>query len=207
MKTIALFRRRPEFTRERFRDYYESTHAPLAARHAPFTKYTRNHLVSPDEVGFDALTEFWRDTLVPGPSSVKSATQLDGDRFIDEHRLYATAEERLIAGVPREVEPGPVRRYALMLTRPPEIAEAAFITFVNNWALRLFAGNSLTRVTLDIVHPFPGGTFPADAIVSLWPNERFDDNSLGAAPAVIALAGIVTLEMYETPSAMLKAAQ
>ncbi len=206
MKTIALFRRRPELTREQFRDYYETTHAPLAARHAPFTKYARSHLVSTDDVGFDALTEFWRDTPVPAPSPVKSATQEDGDRFIGNVRLYATAEERLIAGAPREFEPGPVRRYALMLTRPPDIAEAAFITFVNNWALRLFAGNSLTRVTLDIVHPFPGGTFPADAIVSLWPNERFDDNSLGAAPAVIALAGILTLDMYETPREMLLAA-
>ena len=109
-------------------------------------------------------------------------------------------------GGARGVQMGPARRYALMLTRPPDISHAAFITFVNNWALRLFSGNSLRRVTLDIVRPYDDSIFPADAIVSLWPNENFDDAGLGTAPAVIALAGILPLDVYETPRATLTTA-
>jgi hypothetical protein len=202
-KTIALFSRRPEISREQFRDHYETVHAPLAARHVPFAKYVRSYLVASDEAGFDVLTEFWRepmseaerDNLSPGRAALKA----DGERLIADRRFYASAEERLIAGAPRAIDTGPVRRYALLLNRPPDIAEAAFTTFVNNWALRLFSGNSLTRVTLDIVRPQNGGTFPADAIVSLWPNRRFEDGGLGPAPAVVALGGILALEVCETP--------
>ena len=202
-KTIALFRRRPELSREAFREHYESIHAPMAAKRVPFTKYVRNFLAAQDEAGFDVMTEFWREPPAgdakPDTSPAAMALRADGESIFANGRFYATAEERLIAGAPREAESHPVRRYALMLTRPTDIADAAFAVFVNNWALRLFAGNSLTRVTLDIVRPQNGGTFPADAIVSLWPNERFDDSGLGPAPAVVALAGILALDVYETP--------
>ena len=183
---------------------------PLAIRHVEFMKYARSYLATSDEPGFDVLSEFWladpaaAAALASSPSG--AILREDADRFVAGNGFRATVEERLVAGAPRGVQMGPARRYALMLTRPPDISHAAFITFVNNWALRLFSGNSLRRVTLDIVRPYDDSIFPADAIVSLWPNENFDDAGLGTAPAVIALAGILPLDVYETPRATLTTA-
>ncbi|MDB5394746.1 MAG: ethyl tert-butyl ether degradation EthD, partial [Rhodospirillales bacterium] len=52
MKTIVLFRRRPDLSRAAFRDYYETRHAPLAVQHVHFTKYVRNHLIAPNDAEF-----------------------------------------------------------------------------------------------------------------------------------------------------------
>lgn len=59
MKYISLIRRRADFSREAFRDYYENHHAPLAMQFFPPQLYQRNHLNNPpDEHRFDCLCEF-----------------------------------------------------------------------------------------------------------------------------------------------------
>jgi len=66
VKTIVMSRRRPELTRDAFRDYYETRHAPLAIRHVRFTKYVRNHLIAPSNAEFDVVSEFW----LPDPAEI-----------------------------------------------------------------------------------------------------------------------------------------
>jgi uncharacterized protein (TIGR02118 family) len=68
IKLILLVRRKSGMDRAQFKEYYESTHAPLAASLMPHcTKYVRNFV---DEevsgpLGFDVVTEFWFG--LPGP--------------------------------------------------------------------------------------------------------------------------------------------
>jgi EthD domain len=63
MKTLALIARRPDITRDAFRDHYEDIHAPLAVRTLleGTTRYVRNHLR--DELfgqpAFDVVSAFW----------------------------------------------------------------------------------------------------------------------------------------------------
>jgi uncharacterized protein (TIGR02118 family) len=208
VKTIVLFRRRPDMTRSAFRDYYETTHVPLAIQHVHFSKYVRNHVIAPDDVPFDVMSEFWLANPVAAAalSSTPAGAALSADeaRFMMADRFRATAEETLVAGPPRDVDTGNLRKYALMLTLPPGVPGPDFLAFLRNWCRRLFAGNALTRVTIDVVRPFPGGTFPADAIVSLWPNAQFDEAALGAASETIARVGILKLDAEETPPDMLR---
>src|SRR5215470_17646917 len=63
MKTLALIARRPDTSRDSFRDHYEDVHAPLAVRTLleGTTRYVRHHLR--DELfgrpAFDVVTGFW----------------------------------------------------------------------------------------------------------------------------------------------------
>ncbi len=68
IKVMLLVSRRPDISREEFRDHYERIHAPLAAQHLPhLVRYVRNYVI--DEfagpVDCDCVTEFWYD--LPGP--------------------------------------------------------------------------------------------------------------------------------------------
>ena len=210
MKTIVLFQRRPDLSRDAFRDHYETRHAPLAIRHVHFRKYVRNHVIAPANAEFDALSEFWpvdpafAATVATSPAG--AILREDEAKFMAADRFRATAEESLLAGAPRGVETGAVRKYALLLTRPPDVSGNDFAAVVADWSGRLYAGNTLTRITMDIVRPLPGGVFPADAIVSLWPNARFDESRFLAASSAIGNAGILTLESHETPPAHLSEA-
>jgi hypothetical protein len=210
MKTIVLFQRRPDLSRDAFRDHYETQHAPLAVRHVQFRKYVRNHVIAPANAEFDTLSEFWP---VDPAFAVKIATspagailRADEAKFMKADRFRAAAEESLLAGPPRGIESGATRKYALMLSRPTDVSEREFSAVIAEWSGRLFAGNTLTRVTMDVVRPLPGGVFPADVIVSLWPNDRFDESGFLATSTAIGNAGILTLESHETPPEMLTAA-
>ncbi len=206
MKTIVLFRRRPDLTRAAFREYYETRHVPLAIRHLRFDKYVRNHLVAPEDADFDVLSEFWlADSAAAGLAASPAGALLREDeaRFMTAERFRATAKESLVAGTPRGVDSGTVRKYALLLHRPAELAEWDFLESLKESGRHLFAGGRLTRVTLDMVRPFGGGSFPADAILSLWPNTLFDD-AVFAADA--APSGMLTLESQETSPESLSAA-
>src|SRR5258706_11806269 len=63
MKTLALIVRRPDLTRDEFRDHYEDVHAPLAVRTLleGTTRYVRNHLREElfGRPTFDVVSAFW----------------------------------------------------------------------------------------------------------------------------------------------------
>jgi hypothetical protein len=204
MKTVALFRRRPDLTRAEFRDYYETRHAPLAVQHVRFSKYVRNHLVAPAECDFDVLSEFWlaNPNMVGTLEASPAGTMLRADaaKFMGKESYRATASEELIAGEPRIFEDGVTRKYILLMARPPNVTLAEFLDLVRNWGMMLYAGRVLSRITMDVVPPMAGSTFPAEAVISLWPNARFSDSTLGGG------AGLLAIDSCETPIEALTAA-
>ena len=198
-----MSRRRPELSRDAFRDYYETRHAPLAIQHVRFTKYVRNHLIAPSNAEFDVVSEFWlADPAEAGALDSSSAGELlraDADTFVGPERFRAVAEESLLAGPPRRYETGRVKKYALLLNRHAYAGEADFIADARDWGRRLADGAKAKRVTIDVVKPFKGGKFPANAILWLWLDRAFDVGLADAPPRPIDIVRILTLDAYETP--------
>jgi hypothetical protein len=122
-----------------------------------------------------------------------------------ETQIRATAEESLLAGPPREAEIGRVKKYAVMLTRRAYATASDFIADTIDWGQRLGAVPAVRRVTIDLVKPIPGNSFPADAILSLWPTEQFDPGILDALPRSVESARVLTLDAFETPPEILTA--
>jgi len=203
VKTIAMLRRRPELTRDAFRDYYETRHAPLAIQHVRFTKYVRNHLIAPSNAEFDVVSEFWLpdpvqiDALDTSPAG--DLLRADADEFVGPERYSAVAEESLLAGPARRYETGRVQKYALLLNRRAYAAEADFIADARDWGRRLAESAKARRVTIDVVKPLPGGTFPANAILWLWLGRVFDVGLVDTPPKPIDTVRVLTLDAYETP--------
>lgn len=210
MKTIVLSRRRPELTRDAFRDYYETRHAPLALWHLSFTKYVRNHLVAPSNAAFDVVSEFWLAdpgaAMAFATSTNADALREDAAQFMAADRFVATSEESLLAGPPRTFETGRVQKYALLLSRRAYAGEADFIADSRDWGRRLAADSKAKRVTIDIVKPVAGGTFPATAILWLWLGRTFDAGVLENPPNSLEVTQVLTLDAFETPRDRLNAA-
>jgi hypothetical protein len=198
-----MSRRRPELTRDAFRDYYENRHVPLAIQHVRFTKYVRNHLVAPSKAEFDVVSEFWlidpKDAMSLDKSPAGEILRADADKFVGPERFRAIAEESLLAGPPRRYETGRVQKYALLLNRRAYAATADFIADARDWGRRLAQSATAKRVTIDVVKPFPGGRFPANAILWLWLDRAFDVGLADNPPKPIDVARILTLDAYETP--------
>ncbi len=207
MKTIALISRRPDLNRDAFRDHYETKHAPLAVWYVHFNKYVRNHVIAPSDVPYDVMSEFWlADPATVTTLATSAAGELlrkDAARFIAPTSVRAVADESLLAGPPREVEVGRIKKHAVMLTRRPYAGAADFTADAIDWGQRLGEIPAVTRVTIDIVKPLPGNTFPADAILSLWPTEQFDPAVLSNPPRSVESTWVLTLDAYETPTATL----
>ena len=195
--------RRPELTRDAFREYYETWHAPLAIQHVRFTKYVRNHLIAPSNAEFDVVAEFWlvdpKEALELDKSPAGEILRADADNFIGQTRFRAIAEESLLAGPPRRYETGRVQKYALLLNRRAYAAEADFMADARDWGRRLAQGARAKRVTIDVVKPFPGGHFPANTILWLWLDRAFDVGLTDTPPQSIDVGRILTLDAYETP--------
>lgn len=203
VKTIVMSRRRPELTRDAFRDFYETRHVPLVVQHAHFTKYVRNHLIAPSNSEFDVVLEFWMvDPAAVDALDVSAGGEIikaHADRFIGPERFRAVAEESLLAGPARRYETGRIQKYALLLNRRAYSAEADFIADARDWGRRLAAGARAKRVTIDVVKPFAGGPFPANAILWLWLDRAFDVGLAETPPRSIDIGRILTLDAYETP--------
>jgi hypothetical protein len=210
VKTIVLSQRRPDLTRDAFRDYYETRHVPLAIRHVPFTKYVRNHLVAPSNAEFDVVSELWpADPAAATALETSPAGELlreDAAKFMAEQRFQATAEESLLAGPPCTVETGRVKKYALLFNRRAYAGEADFIADARDWGRRLAVDSKAKRVMIDVVKPIAGGTFPANAILWLWLNRSFDAGMLENPPNSIDVGRVLTLDAFETPRDRLIAA-
>lgn len=205
-KSIALLSRRADISRESFRDYYETRHAPLAICHFPFAKYVRNHLLSLPDIGFDTISEFWSDDYgaigeLMG-SAVGDMMREDERRFMDQSMIRsALSTEYLIHGPARHVERAPRSRVAVLLGRADDLGDAPFIERLNAYGQTLAteAGEQATRVTLDVLQTFPGMPFPYASILWLWLEDEKQPR-LGAAPPVaIDVQGVVLTRSCETP--------
>lgn len=110
VKTLSLIKRRPDLSREAFREHYESVHAPLAV---PLMKgldrYVRYHVesVRHGEVVFDVLSGFWyRDADAPAATMERlegedgRGIREDEQKFMDAagNRFFAVSERLLVDG-------------------------------------------------------------------------------------------------------------
>ena len=62
IRTLSLIKRRPDITRDAFREHYETVHAPLALPYMDgLVRYVRYHLEAElfGAVGFDVVSAFW----------------------------------------------------------------------------------------------------------------------------------------------------
>jgi uncharacterized protein (TIGR02118 family) len=214
MKSVCLISRRPDLSREAFRDYYETRHAFLGMKHFAFRRYLRNHVVAstPAEVDFDCLSEFWQDDLagayetLAGP--IGEVVREDERRFTDRPRIRAAASvETLVAGPERGIERGVVHRQALLLVREPGLAAMDLTRAARSWGERLARElPGVERVTLDEITRFEGDAlFPYDAILFLWLADGAPGVTRLAPPAGVTLAAVVTVDSIESPPELLAA--
>jgi hypothetical protein len=213
MKSICLLSRRPGSTREAFRDYYENRHSRLGAKHFPFRKYVRNHVLEASvPIDFDVITEFWFDDDFTGPGALMAGRigvimSLDERNFMNQSLIRPAADtESLLAGPVRDVAAAGTHRQILMVSPAPG-REAGFEEAVRRWGLLLAAERGVCRVSLDrIQSAWAGGMsrFPAAALLSLWLAEAAPAISV-QAPADIALSASVLMAVFETPPEVLRA--
>lgn len=103
LKTIGFMPRRADITRDAFRSYYETRHAPLAVPLFPFRRYRRNHLVDTSvEPGFDCISEFWVGSLAEIGSLMEGAVgetmRTDERNFLDQPRILAVQADPVATG-------------------------------------------------------------------------------------------------------------
>jgi uncharacterized protein (TIGR02118 family) len=209
MKTVGLMPRRPDISRDAFRDHYENRHAPLALGKFPFVKYIRNHVVAsdPDPVGFDCLSEFWVGDvteihrIMAGP--IGDIMREDELRFTDQPNIGpAVADETHVAGPARIVEDGMIVRKEILLLRPAlGISHDAFVEAALAWGNVLATGSDgqVTRVTFDAVVPFEGRPFPAcQGILYGWVTGSGGKLYDAAPPAYIEIYARLKTESIET---------
>lgn len=208
MKSIGFLPRRAELSRKEFQDYYEARHAPLALPLFPFTKYVRNHLRDQDDIGFDTISEFWFPDADEIQALMRSAVgdtmRADERRFMAQARIgSAVTQEHLIAGPARGVESGPVLKEALLIGWNGKADKAARAAQAWGRSLAREAGNEILRLTIDIIEPWPGTTFPYDAVLWAWLGGSERVLLHATPPAEIDVRGIVLTQSIETAPELL----
>lgn len=193
MKSICTLSRRADFSREAFQHYYENTHAPLAIKHFPFTRYVRNHVVDQPDIGFDTISEFWADDvarlmeLMTGP--VGDILREDERRFMDQSKIApGVSEEHVLASglVANE-------RYAVLLNWDDESFD------LSQWAKALAA--SQPNCSIDVVSSWQQPAFPARAV--LW---TLDNHRPSSLPSSVT-SKFVKVRRVETDPEMLLASR
>jgi len=175
IKTISLIKRRPDITRDAFREHYETVHAPLALPHMTgLSRYVRYHLTDEivGEAGFDVLSGFWYQDA---ESVAKLMETLQGEAgkpiladeltFMDKpaNRFFPVSERTLISG-----EEGD--EHLWVLVRKPEglsrydasqrLAEQSFPDLFERIEGVAFA-------LLRDAFPMDGGPLPYNAVLQL----------------------------------------
>ncbi|MBU6258029.1 MAG: EthD domain-containing protein [Burkholderiales bacterium] len=211
IKFVTLIQRKAGTTRAAFANYYEQVHAPLAARHFPFDKYVRNHLVSsrPADLPFDVYVETFVDRgkalgLLTG--DVARVFDEDEQRFMNAPPRPEgfAARERLVCGLPRDVDPRGTRKVALFVGNAAGAEPEGFFEAVAAWGKGLGERLGAARVVLDEVVPgHRVKCFDSDAVLMLWADHPF--TAVPAAPAGTTLDAVLVLDSQETPKDELKA--
>jgi hypothetical protein len=115
-KIVMLMKRKPGISVAQFRDYYESNHAPMAARYSQgVARYVRRYLnpldhpeTGPcDELPYDVITEIWFDDEAVFRSMLDYiTTAIMPDAVIeDEKNLFDRASFRLATYTECETDP------------------------------------------------------------------------------------------------------
>ena len=169
-------------SREFFREYYESSHAPLALSFfRGFKKYLRNHIVEEvagEAADFDVFSEFWYETA---EELMKTGEFLESDKapvirhdenqFMTQQRIVSFAvEEYLIAGEERCIE-SQVEKLVIAMKRSSAVSAEAFSQQLLTVAGSLAESWRPLRLTCSIVqHNEEEGAW--DAFMFVWPGAR-----------------------------------
>lgn len=192
-KSICALVHRPGSTRAAFHAYYEEHHAPLGARHFPFTRYVRNHLIDSQDLGYDTISEFWADdiaaaaALMSGP--VGDILRADEEKFMDRARIAPAGVEEHVLSTGAPAGPDGVR--TAFLINPVHSGE--------DWReAALSCGRALAArqpgVSLDFAQSWSTPAFPATAV--LWAPGEVE---LGDKPAALAIRRAIARRV-ETPA-------
>ena len=133
IRVLACLVRRPDLTREAFRQHYEERHAPLARSILPpFTHYLRNHVVEGD-VPFDVMTEFGYasgDAIAELnrvlASDAGDPIRADEERFMDRPKNTFFGLRALEEPGRPGLDPKARERIAILASRPSEMEAERF---------------------------------------------------------------------------------
>ena len=99
IKAMSLIKRKQGLSREEFIRHYEEKHVPLAMKHFPFKKYTRNYVISfpgLEEMDFDCITEVWFETMDDCQAAAEFSASKeykvisdDEEKFMDRNNIVA----------------------------------------------------------------------------------------------------------------------
>lgn len=195
-KSICALVHRPDSTRAAFQAYYEEHHAPLGARHFPFTRYVRNHLTDGDDVGYDTISEFWADdiaaaaALMSGP--VGDILRADEEKFMDQTRIAPAGVEEHVLSPGAPTGPDGVRTaFLIASTVPGEGWREAALSYGRSFATQQ------PGVSLDFAQSWGTTAFPANAV--LWVPGKAEP---GAIPEALAIRRVIA-HRIETPAEQL----
>ncbi|MEM9175815.1 MAG: EthD domain-containing protein [Myxococcota bacterium] len=175
IRTLSLIKRRPDLSREAFRDHYETVHAPLALPYMDgLVRYVRYHLDAEllGEVRFDVLSAFWyRDAestarLMAILASDEGKPILEDElTFMDKpaNVFFPVSERRLEDG-----EEGDVHEWVLI--RKPEgldRSDASKVFVRDHLPSLLGAAGGLRFALLRDAFPVEGGVLPYNAVVQV----------------------------------------
>ncbi|MFK4793611.1 EthD domain-containing protein [Sphingobium sp. ZW T5_29] len=195
-KSICALVHRPNSTRAAFHAYYEDRHAPLGARHFPFTRYARNHIVGGDVPDYDTISEFWADdiaaaaALMNGP--VGDIMRADEEKFMDRSRIASAGVEEyaLSSGEPATADGA---RTAFLIDIAGDRVEGC--EHILSWARMVALENA--GMSLDFTNSWGDPQFPAAAVLWMPGHVQLSDPPTGATVRRLILHRV------ETPAAQL----
>jgi uncharacterized protein (TIGR02118 family) len=118
LKTLALIKRRPDITRDAFREHYEQVHAPLAIETvmAGTKRYVRNHLrdVLHGEPRFDVVSAFWYQSAESALSILERLTAPVGEAILRDERTFMDKPANGFFAVVEQHEEGDERAEATL---------------------------------------------------------------------------------------------
>ncbi|UJJ31606.1 EthD domain-containing protein [Halopseudomonas maritima] len=189
MKAISLLSRRLDLSKDAFRSYYEDNHSPLAMRHFPYRRYTRNHLVEDVQgLDFDCISE---SQMMPGFDTREMMHSRSRQLMVEDERRFmrpekirvALAQEFLLLDAEEHAQTGYQRRHALLLSRAG-LRRDEFRQRAERWAQALHRDVcELRQISLDLLTPVAGSDFPFDGV--LWLSMPEQTRPLLALPGMV----------------------
>jgi uncharacterized protein (TIGR02118 family) len=189
---IGLIRKKPDWTREAFLQYWRATHGPLAARMPNLREYWQNvvtermrHILSvpPGPWEFDGFSQLWFDDVQQASSAVKDsefarALIADEQHFLGTLHIV-TAIQHVVVTVPGDAGRAALWKRMSIVKRRPDITEDDFRSEwkMHEELIRKLPGVRAYRRNVVISRerikgqPCDYGDLPIDGIVELW----FDD--------------------------------
>ena len=132
IQTFALIVRRPDHTRDAFREHYETIHAPMAMPLMQgLARYVRYHVQ--DEIhgtpAFDVLTSFWYRSGEDAAATVANVNAQSGDAIRADELTFMDKErnEILVAFPEPKVDGDEGDAPVFVLVRAPEAEREAWL--------------------------------------------------------------------------------